>query len=191
MREYEIRDPSNSIAYPWLGAMGPGQPQHMFIWDAGVSHTYSISKWAGDLLVRLLPMIIMLWFTGMGIVVVREFQAINQAAPRWCLGQRSSLCLPRFYIFQSQHFLLFSLRTYFTYLGFTNIHTIFVRAEKFRWFIILARVNFTCPLMQFTSTDVMKKSFSAPRRAKTNPGQKMPPFWRRQKAGPFTFEKEC
>ena len=87
MREYEIRDPSNSIAYPWLGAMGPGQPQHMFIWDAGVSHTYSISKWAGDLLVRLLPMIIMLWFTGMGIVV-GEFRAINQAAAPLMFGSK-------------------------------------------------------------------------------------------------------
>ena len=41
------------------------------------------------------------------------------------------------------------------------------------------------------NTDVMKNSFTQRGAvAKTNPGQKMPPFWRRQKARPFTFEKE-
>ena len=42
----------------------------------------------------------------------------------------------------------------------TNIHTIFVRPEKIQViYNLLPRVNFTWPLMQF-STDVMKNSFS-------------------------------
>ena len=143
--------------------------------------------------------IMKMMFCFSGTLIVREGGlAINQAALMF--GSKVLLCLSMFYIFQNFLHVLhiskpafssfFPPRAYFTYLW---SHQQPQQQRKSRWFIIRGGwiLPARLPLMQL-NTDVMKNSFTQRGAvAKTNPGQKMPPFWRRQKARPFTFEKEC
>ena len=143
----------------------------------------------GDLLVRLLLMILMLWFSGMGIVVREgEPRYKSGCADVWVKGPPSAS--PGFTYFKANIFSFFPPRTYFTYLSLTNIHTIFVRPEKIQVIYNPAGGEFYLPFW-CNSAQMLWKTPSQRCRAKTNPGQKMPPFWRRQKPRPFTFEKEC
>ena len=151
------------------------------------------------MIMTIIVKMVKMMFCFSGTLIVREGGlAINQAALMF--GSKVLLCLSMFYIFQNFLHVLhiskppfssfFPPRAYFTYLW---SHQQPQQQRKSRWFIIRGGwiLPARLPLMQL-NTDVMKNSFTQRGAvAKTNPGQKMPPFWRRQKARPFTFEKEC
>ena len=74
-------------------------------------------------------MIIMLWFSGMGIVVREGLPRYKSGcADVWVKGPPCAS--PGFTYFKANIFSFFLPRTYFTYLSLTNIHTIFVQLEK-------------------------------------------------------------
>ena len=132
------------------------------------SELFKISlPWAqgepGDPLVSLLTltMVILLWFSGIGKILVKRRRGGYKSG---CadVGVKGPPCAsPGFTYFKANIFSFFTPAHILHILASLTSTQFLSSPRKSRWFIILPRVNFTCPLMQF-STDVMKNSFSVP-----------------------------
>ena len=105
--------------------------------------------------------VILLWFSGMGKILVKRRRGGYKSG---CadVGVKGPPCAsPGFTYFKANIFSFFTPAHILHILASLTSTQFLSSPRKSRWFIILPRVNFTCPLMQF-STDVMKNSFSVP-----------------------------